>query len=465
VSSASEQRDRERNEPRASSDTTVEDGCAACPPAEPHHALTLLFGRVHGTRRCFELCSDPLHLGREVDEPHVRLDDPRASRRHAEIHWSEMHRRHWIRDLGSRNGIHLNGIKVAREQLKPGDVLRVGDTLFRFGDAEPELSRPEPIEPSVVGASWSLRRTFTRARQIAASDAPVLVLGATGTGKELVARAIHQASTRTGPLVSVNCAALPAHLVESELFGHEKGAFSGAESARPGLFRATQGGTLFLDEVGELPPDVQAKLLRAIESGSIRPVGGTAELPVNVRIVAATNRDLAGEVRSGGFRCDLYARLAELVIQLDPLRERPEDLEPLWRHFVSELGQGATIELSGPAFEAMALYAWPFNVRELRQLVRSALLAMPEGGELGVHDLPSAMRPEPAAGPVEAARSPPLLLAPGEVPSKRQLLRLVEEFHGNVKDVAAFLRKDRKQVYRWLRRDHIDPDVYRRGNP
>jgi DNA-binding NtrC family response regulator len=262
--------------------------------------------------------------------------------------------------------------------------------------------------------------------------------------------------------VPVNCAALPSHLAESELFGHERGAYSGADSARPGLFRAAQGGTLFLDEVGELPSEIQAKLLRALDTSSIRAVGAAAETRIDVRIVAATNRELAEEARGGGFRADLLARLGELVVRLDPLRDRPEDLDPLWRHFVARLGDGAAIEPSGAAFEAMALHDWPLNVRELRQLVRSALLLKPKGGELGVEDLPLAMQPPRSAAP--GCGAPASLLAEGEAPEARQLRDLVEEFNGNVKEVAAFLGKDRKQIYRWLQRHQIDPEAYRSGD-
>jgi transcriptional regulator of acetoin/glycerol metabolism len=443
-------------------DTTVED--PGQPAAErPRAGLVLLFGRVRGDRRCFVPGTDPLQLGREVDDAHdVQLEDPRASRRHAEIHWSELHARHWIRDLGSRNGVHLNGARVARELLKPGDVVRVGDTFFRYGVAPADPVWPGLSEAPLVGRSQSLRLSIERAIRVATCDAPVLIVGPTGSGKELVAGLIHRASGRSGPLVAVNCAALPAHLVESELFGHERGAFSGAEAARPGLFRCARGGTLFLDEVGELPVDMQAKLLRALDTRSIRPVGGATEAPVDIRVIAASNRDLAGEASEGVFRPDLYARLAELVVELDGLRDRPEDLEPLWRHFVAELGQGAVVEPSGAAFEAMALHSWPFNVRELRQLVRSALLLEPQGGELSVDDLPPSMRPprpEPAAGPARPAAA---LVAPGETPSAGQLRRLVEEYGGSVKEIASFLGKDRKQIYRWLRRYHIEPDAYRR---
>jgi DNA-binding NtrC family response regulator len=409
-----------------------------------------------------------VQLGREVDpERHIQLDDSRASRVHAEILWSELHRAFWIRDLASRNGVHVNGVKVAREILKDGDVLRIGETIFRLAPTGPgPIDTAVALDPPFVGASQSLRGSVERAVQVASIQAPVLILGPTGAGKELIAETIHRASGRTGPLMPINCAALPSHLVESELFGHEKGAFSGADAARPGLFRAAHEGTVFLDEVGELAGEIQAKLLRVLDARSIRPVGALAETPVNVRVVAATNRDLAGEVAARTFRGDLYARLAEVVVRLDPLCERPEDLLPLWQHFAAQLGHGAELALSGAAFEAMALHAWPFNVRELRQLVRHALLLKPTGGTLTVDDLPEAFRqrrPEQHAAAAQVDARVAVLLSSGEIPSARQLRQLIEEFRGSVKEVAAFLGKDRKQIYRWLQRHRIDPDAYRRG--
>jgi DNA-binding NtrC family response regulator len=467
MSVQSEQSSRDcRQESSSSSEgstATVQDRGPA-PTEETRRELLLLFGRVDGAGRCFEIGADTLQLGREGAEgPHVRLDDSRVSRRHAEIVWSDVRQGHWIRDRESSNGVYVNGVRVRQEVLELGDLVRVGSTVFRYG-AAPADATARRIEAPFVGASRSLAATLERAERVAGVDAPVLILGPTGTGKELVAHHIHRASGRSGPMVAVNCAALPSHLAESELFGHDKGAYSGADCARPGLFRAAQAGTLFLDEVGELPADIQAKLLRALDTGSIRPVGSAAETRVDVRIVAATNRDLPEEVRGGGFRADLFARLGELVVRVDPLRDRPEDLEPLWRHFVGELGDGVVVEPNGVAFEAMALYAWPLNVRELRQLVRNALLLKPDGGELDVEDLPAAMQPSRSTAPERSDPEPPLpLLAEGDVPDARQLRHLVEEFEGNVKEVAAFLGKDRKQVYRWLQRHQIDPQAYRNG--
>jgi DNA-binding NtrC family response regulator len=464
VGAANQESDRARTNGSAPRDhsTTVEY-LSDARVAESKYSLVLLFGRTEGGLSTFEIGPDPLRLGRDP-ECHVQLDDRHVSRQHAEIGWSETRRQHYVADRNSRNGIRLNGCKVTREYLQPGDVLRVGETIFRYGLASQQAAEPRPIEPPFAGRSRSLQITVDKAHQMASLEAPVLILGETGTGKELVATALHRASGRTGRFVAINCAALPAHLVESELFGHEKGAFSGADSSRPGVFRAARAGTLFLDEVGELPPEVQPKLLRALETRSIRPVGAVAEAPVDVRVVAATNRDLAETARCGSFRLDLYARLAELVIQVDPLRDRPDDLEPLWHSLVAELGKGVTIQPSATAFEVMALHLWPLNVRELRQLVRSALLLKPHGGQLEMEDLPAAMRsPRAAASPPDLPGcSPARTSAPGNAPDRQQLHHLVEEFNGEVTKVAAFLGKDRRQIYRWLRRAHIDPKVYRR---
>jgi DNA-binding NtrC family response regulator len=460
----------------------TDQDCGSRRTEEPRRALLLLFGRVHGGGRYFEVGPDTLHLGREEGEGnHLRLDDSRVSRRHAEVFWSEVHRSHWIRDRESSNGVHVNAAKVSKVLLEPGDIVRLGSTVFRYITAPVDSPPLRRIEPPFVGVSRSLRLTLDRAARVATLDAPVLILGPTGTGKELVAQLIHRTSGRTGPIVGVNCAALSSQLVESELFGHEKGAFSGADSARPGLFRAAHGGTLFLDEVGELPADIQAKLLRALDTGSIRPVGAAAEIRVEVRIIAATNRELPDEIGTGGFRADLFARLGELVVRLDPLRDRPEDLEPLWRHFMAKFGNGVVVEPNGAAFEAMALYTWPLNVRQLRQLVRDVLLLKPEGGELTVDDLPFAMQLPRSGLPSESGptwppggsgpTSPPSgsgpaslpCLADGDMPGARQLRQLIEEYGGNVTEVAAFLGKDRKQIYRWLQRHHIDPEAYRNG--
>ncbi len=430
------------------------------PAPDAARNLVVLFGPGGEPGAAFSVGREALAIGRaDAGMSPIALADDRVSRRHAEIFWSELQSCHWVRDMESRNGTFLNGRRIAREPLAPRDVIRVGDTVLLFTAMAPAKAAISGA-PGLVGRSRSLLDTVEHALRVAPGTAPVLILGETGTGKELLAELVHRHSGRAGPLIPLNCAALPRELAESELFGHRKGAFSGATADRAGLFSAAAGGTLFLDEIGELGADLQAKLLRALDRGSIRPVGAAEEIDVDVRVVAATNRDLAAEVERGGFRGDLFARVAESVVTIAPLRERIEDIEPLWRHFERQLGARQPVQLGGAAAEALALHAWPYNARELRQVVRGALLARPDGGTLALEDLPAALRPAPRSDASDVTQ-PPHVPDPQRPPDAAQLRQLMEEYRGSVKDVADFLGKDRKQVYRWLERHHIDPASYR----
>jgi two-component system nitrogen regulation response regulator GlnG len=295
--------------------------------------------------------------------------------------------------------------------VKPFELDRVvavvGDLAARAGVAAREPAGSPPRE--LVGVSAAMIEVSKAVGRAAASDLTVLVVGESGTGKELVARAIHEHSARAGgPFVTVNVAAIPRDLLESELYGHEKGAFTGAGGARKGKFELADGGTLFLDEIGELPYELQAKLLRAIQERTVDRVGAERSVPVDVRLVAATNADLAGLVAAAKFRADLYYRLSVLVIGLPPLRERKGDLLPLVRHFVALHGpalRGREVRLAedvGPALEA---HAWPGNVRELENAVQRALLAAP-GDVLTGADLARAIA-APGPSPGIAAAAPP----------------------------------------------------------
>ena len=243
---------------------------------------------------------------------------------------------------------------------------------------------------SMVGDSPALRRVREQIAQVAPTDSTVLIQGETGTGKELVARAIHENSARRErPLVKINCAALPRELVESELFGHEKGAFTGAIQQRRGRFELADGGTLFLDEVGELPLEAQAKLLRVLQEREFERVGGTRSLRVDVRVIAATNRDLQAEVSASRFRADLYFRLNVFPIALPPLRERRDDIPRLLQHFAAKTARrlGRAMDGIAPAFiERASAYDWPGNVRELENLVERAMI-MSSGGTLDTNEL------------------------------------------------------------------------------
>ncbi len=318
-------------------------------------------------------------------------------------------------------------------------------------------ARDPAVPRGFVGASGPMRALFEMIRKVGPSPLPVLVTGETGTGKELVARALHDASGR-GPFVALNCAALPENLLESELFGHERGAFTGADRAKPGLFEAADGGTLLLDEIGELPLPLQPKLLRALEGGEIRRVGATRPLTVEVRVIAATNRDLEEEVAAGRFREDLYWRLNGLSLHVLPLRERPADIPALVSHFVerhrAQLGarDGGGREDGGPRFtaEAMGLltsYAWPGNVRELRTLVERCV-TLADGGVVDASLLPDRVRRGGLArATVRDAAARQVRLAELE---RAYILEILRSTGGNKSRTAEILGLDRKTLYRKL---------------
>jgi two-component system response regulator AtoC len=303
---------------------------------------------------------------------------------------------------------------------------------------------------NAVGRSEAMLQVFKTAARVAASDATVLILGESGTGKELVARALHQASPRAaGPFVPVDCGAIAEGVLESELFGHARGAFTGAQSARRGLFEEAAGGTLFLDEIGDVGPGLQARLLRALQEGTIRRVGTNEAIPVDARVVAATNRDLEGAVKQGKFREDLYYRLNVVTIRIPPLRDRREDVPLLAEHFAAKHGRGeATV--SPEARELLMAYDWPGNVRELENVVARALALNPSGVVVPA-DLPDRLR----TGAAEAEPARGLPLPQGFRPTLDELGRryaalVLAECAGNKTKAAEVLGIDRKTLYRIL---------------
>jgi DNA-binding NtrC family response regulator len=318
---------------------------------------------------------------------------------------------------------------------------------------------------NLIGAAPAMGRVFDRIDAAARGRSSVLVSGESGTGKELVARAIHYGGERAkGPFKPINCAALPREIIESELFGHVRGAFTSAHEAHEGLFRAAHRGTLFLDEVAEMPSETQAKLLRALEEGKVRPVGATSEVDVDVRIIAATNRDPAACVRSGTLREDLFYRLAVISIELPPLRERLEDIPLLLRHFTAQMNErfGRHVRNFAPgAVEALMKYAWPGNIRELRNVVEGAF-ALSKGDEIGLADLPAKIAPRAGVAGGPAARDDE-----GEVPALeealrdlelRLILRALRVARGNKSQAADLLRVSRKRIYRKLEEYGIPAD-------
>ena len=316
----------------------------------------------------------------ENSEP---VDDPCVSRFHCRLHLREDGRL-WVRDLGSRNGTFVDGLRVTEAELLPGAVLRLGGRTFRIESGERVR---EGELPGFVTLDAALRERLKLLERVAKTRIPVLLQGESGTGKEVAARALHERSPRNrGPFVAINCGAICAELAEAELFGHERGAFTGAVSSSPGAFGAADGGTLFLDEIGDLPLGLQVKLLRALESAEVKPVGAARPRSIDVRIVSATCRDLRRMVAEGSFREDLFFRLRGLAVELSPLRERVVDVLPLAEHFLAAEPDAAGVSLSTDARAALLAHSWPGNARELRHAIRLGA-ALCQGGTLRARDL------------------------------------------------------------------------------
>ncbi|MDT8443073.1 MAG: sigma-54 dependent transcriptional regulator [Desulfuromonadales bacterium] len=308
----------------------------------------------------------------------------------------------------------------------------------------------------MVGISDVMQEIFEVVRRVAPTEASVLITGESGTGKELIARAIHQGSSRSHePFVAINCAAIPATLLESELFGHVRGAFTGAVRDRAGKFEQADGGTLFLDEVGEMPLELQPKLLRVLQEMEVEPLGGKIR-PVNVRILAATNQDVETALQQGRFREDLYYRLAVIPIELPPLRERVEDIPLLVRHFLKRFSTGSTVDISPAALEAMAAYPWHGNVRELQNAVER-MIVLNTGERLDVHHLPAKIRSTPSSSRSQVVELPPEGYSL-EALEKEVVVQALERNAWNQTRAAAFLRVPRHTlIYRMEKYDIRKP--------
>ena len=283
-----------------------------------------------------------------------------------------------LRDLNSRNGVYVGDLRIREVFLRPGTVFRLGHTSIQFQPmqdvVEIELSKRDRFD-AIIGGSAAMRQIFAQLEKVAPSELTVLITGETGTGKEMVARAVHNASPRKAkPFVVLDCGSIPRELIESTLFGHEKGSFTGAHAQHDGCFMQANGGTIFLDEIGELDISLQPKLLRVLEQREIKRVGGDRTYKVDVRVLAATNRDLREEVNKGTFREDLYFRLSVVHVELPPMRERREDIPGLANHFLREVAsrRGMTMSWSQDAMAAMMSHQWPGNVREMRNVVERA---------------------------------------------------------------------------------------------
>ncbi len=433
--------------------STVVDGRSQVGAAPGHHLVVMGPASFHTV---------PLPVRGELivgrgSSADVDIDEPRASRRHARLRVGDGIT---IEDLGSVNGTRVRGRKLEAGKpmaVSPGEAIAIGGIVLMVqldrassgsSSSGSRASRPGRVPAAFAGGAGAvcedeaMRGVYALAARAATGTIGVLILGETGVGKEVLARAIHDASPRAArPFVSLNCAALSEPLLESELFGHERGAFTGAAGAKPGLLETAPGGTVFLDEVGELTLALQAKLLRVIEARELVRVGGVQARKIDVRFLAATNREIEADVARGAFRRDLYFRLNGMTLLIPPLRERPRDLPLLARHLVAALAREArrrrAPELSDGALAVLAAHAWPGNVRELRNVLERALLLC-DGPVISEAHLP-----REALGP--RAGTPAAVPAAREAPSERtRILEALAACAGNQSRAAKKLGISRK---------------------
>jgi transcriptional regulator with GAF, ATPase, and Fis domain len=447
--------------------------------------------------------STELVVGREPTNL-ICVPEQAVSRQHARFFLQDG--RWMLKDLGSRNGTMVDGVYINEIELEPGHEIRVGDAIFKFVKEGAEKCVAYRIDGKVAGerrakaftdlvGGAQMDQIAADIERIAPTELSAVILGETGTGKEVVARGIHRFSGRRGSLQAINCAAIPHNLLESELFGYRRGAFSGADRDKPGLIKLADQGTLFLDEIGDMPLDAQAKLLRVLQSREVFPLGATTPEHVDIRIVCATHRDLYQYVKEGKFRGDLLARLNEHVVRLPPLRDRKEDIYLLARSFCDRYGR-PDLEFTFSFLVALLHYDWPFNVRELESCVKRGV-ALTDGKQLDTVHLPDAIsehmkgygeRPRTS---VVASAAPPIVApigmgappapagalpaqeafdaheadAQGSArrgpPTEHELRAMLERHRGNIAAVGRELGKERMQIHRWLKKYNIDLAQYR----
>jgi len=452
--------------------------------------LVLVYSRLHARLpSAVPLLGDAITVGRE---PSNGLSVPEAavSRVHARLEPADGGWR--IVDNNSTNGIFVRGEQVKSAVLRDHDLVRIGDSIFRYASRGIMGYAAHRVDGSVLAAARTAKhqlksplaggqqidQLLDRIDKVARTPLACVIQGESGTGKELLARTLHDASARRGAFQAINCAALPANLIESELFGFRKGAFTGAVHDKPGLVRGAHLGTLFLDEIGDMPLEAQAKLLRVLQEKELLPVGATVPEKVDVRVICATHRNLEALVVEGKFRGDLLARLREFAVRIPPLRERREDLYPLTLHFLRKSGRPET-HVSLTFMLGLVHYDWPYNVRELESCIKLAV-ALADGAELDAKHLPDtvqrvirenqaradAMAPsgrssvqgarshEATSGPGVAAPLPvsPARLPRGAAPTEAELREILVRHRGNIAAVGRELGKERMQVHRWLKR-------------
>jgi DNA-binding NtrC family response regulator len=393
--------------------------------------------------------------GRQLE---LQLNDYEISRQHVRL---QRHPDAWeLIDLGSKNGTSVNGVRATRATLVDGDLIEVGATILMYRDdgrgsrdcSDLDMNSTATLPAAFRTVSLDVESRVGALMKIAPSTVPVLIRGETGTGKELTAHAVHELSRRRGSFVPINCGALPRTLIESELFGSRRGAFSGAREDREGLVRRADGGTLFLDEIAELPEESQVALLRVLQDGEVRPVGAADSVRVDVRVVAATHQDLEARIAAGTFRQDLYARLVGYVVTLPPLRGRREDIGTLLGTMLERLAPDASaITMQRQAAHALLGYPYPLNIRELEQALRAAV-ALADGREIRFEHLPEAIRVYRPSGSE---------LRPEDQALRDRLVELLREHRGNVTAVGRRLGKAPIQIRRWCRRYTIEISTFR----
>ncbi len=437
--------------------------------------------RLDGTRVVTIGRGDARSVQRHEETLEISIDDPWASTQHVRL--LRDGRRFCLEDAGSRNGTTRNGLRLtSRATLDDGDLIELGRTFFLYRESaslDPGGDLDETSLGDLDGVMRTLAPSFAgeidRLARVARSEVSIVVIGESGVGKELLSRAVHALSGRHGPFLAINCSALADSLLQSELFGHKKGAFSGALTDRPGLVRSADGGTLLLDEIGDLGPLGQGALLRVLQESEVVPVGDTKPHKVDVRFVAATHRNLGALAESGAFRSDLLARLSGFVFLVPPLRERREDLGLLIRALLPRITKDpSSISFSQEVARALLSYDWPLNVRELEKCLAGAVAQSPDG-KIQLDHLPQALRASNTEGTAasEQPSSPPDgrdggrgaqrgLADAKDVERRARLVALLEQHAGNVSAVAREMGAARAQIHRWLRRYSLEPASFRR---
>jgi len=416
---------------------------------EPKGALIWVFPVVLAPIPLDELPAEGLSLGRDPAAS-VQLGGAEVSRRHATLE-REGTGGATIRDTGSRNGVKVNGRAVPAASLHLDDVVRLGSWIGVVARARGPFREHGPE----LWGGGTLGRALEPLARAAPADLPIVLEGETGTGKEVIARAIHRWSGRPGPLVAVNCAALPEALAEGELFGYRRGAFTGAERASAGLFRSADHGTLLLDEISDLPLSLQTKLLRVLEERAVQPLGEAHAIPIDVRVIAAGQQALGQAVRAGRFRADLLARLDGVTVELPPLRHRREDVLPLFSSFLRAAIAERAFTLAPDLAERLCLHDWPFNVRELRFLARRLATLHAEESTLTLAHLPARLQDAEPADRAQPSVVEPATSGSGG-PTVAQLLSALRTSGGNVAKAAALLGITRQRAYRLMEGQDVD---------